>query len=69
MFIVLEIQKSKAGVVSTIVTTKDNKAEADSTYYSILASASVSDLPVHGAVLMDECGFPLMRECYKREEE
>lgn len=68
MFIIIEIQKSAGGVISTLVTTKDNKAEADSTYYSILASAALSSLPIHGAVLMDENGFQLMHNVYNRED-
>lgn len=69
MYIIMEIQQSSEGVTSTIVTTKDNKAEADSTYYSILASAALSSLPIHGAVLMDECGFPLIRGVYDRRDQ
>ena len=65
MFIVIELQKSAEGVVSNIVTEHATLAEAESKYHSILASAAVSQIPVHSAVLVSEEGFPVKNQCYK----
>lgn len=65
MFIVVELQKNTDGVVSNIVTSHDNLAEAESKYYSILASATLSQIPIHSAILVSEEGFPVKHQCYK----
>lgn len=65
MYIVVEMQKSLEGVVSNIVTSHDTQPEAESKYYSILASAAVSDVPVHSAIIVSEEGFPVKHQCYK----
>ena len=65
MFIVIELQKNESGSVANIVTEHSTQAEAESKYYSTLAAAAVSNLPVHSAVIVSEEGFPLMYQCYK----
>ncbi len=65
MYIVIELQKNAEGVVSNIVTSHNNLAEADSKYYSVLASAAVSQIPVHSAIIVSEEGFPVRHQCYK----
>jgi hypothetical protein len=65
MYIVIELQKNDQGVVSNIVTAFDTLAEAESKYYGILASAAVSKLPVHSAIIVSEEGFPVKHQCYK----
>ena len=67
MYLVVEIQKYDSGNIGNIVTVKQTRAEAESTYHSVLASAALSSLPVHGAILMDEHAVPIMRDCYIRE--
>lgn len=67
MFIVIELQKDAKGVVSNIVTSHENLAEAESHYYSILASAAISKVPVHSAVIVSEEGFPVKYQCYKHQ--
>lgn len=58
MFIIIEIQKDTNNIVSTLVTQKADRNEADSTYHMILASAAISQLPEHGAVMLtSDCGF------------
>lgn len=66
-FIVIELQKNENGTVSNIVTEHSTQAEAESKYHFVLASAAVSDIPVHSAVIVSEEGFPLMHQCYKHE--
>lgn len=65
MFIVIELQKNENGAVANIVTEHSTQSEAESKYHAILASAAVSEIPVHSAVIVSEEGFPLMHQCYK----
>lgn len=65
MYIVIELQKNIDGVVSNIVTSYNTLAEAENKYYSILASACISTIPVHSAVIISEEGFTVRSQCYK----
>jgi hypothetical protein len=65
MYIVIELQKNAEGVVSNIVTSFDTLAEAESKYYSVLAAAAISKVPVHSAIIVSEEGFPVRNQCYK----
>lgn len=65
MYIVIELQKNKDGVVSNIVTDHASMAEAESKYHSILAAAAVSKVPVHSAIIVSEEAFPVKNQCYK----
>jgi hypothetical protein len=65
MYIVIELQKNAEGVVSNIVTAFDTLAEAESKYYTILAAAAISKVPVHSAIIVSEEGFPVKHQCYK----
>lgn len=69
MYIVIELQKDTAGAVSNIVTDYPKLAGAESKYHSILASAAVSEIPVHSAIIISEEGFPVKYQCYKHEKE
>lgn len=64
-YIVIELQKDTTGTVGNLVSSYDNLAEAESKYYSILAAAAVSDIPVHSAIIVSEEGFPVKHQCYK----
>jgi hypothetical protein len=65
MFIVIELQKDAKGVVSNIVTSYETLAEAESKYYTVLAAAAISKVPVHSAIIVSEEGFPVKHQCYK----
>lgn len=65
MFIVIELQKNADGTFGNVTTAHETENEAASKYHSILASAAVSKVPVHSAVLISEEGFVLMNQCYK----
>lgn len=67
MYIVIELQKNAEGVVSNIVTSYENLAEAESKYYSVLAAAAISKIPVHSAIIVSEEGFPVKNQCYKHQ--
>lgn len=63
MFIVIEIQTSNA--VSTLTWQYDTLQAAEAKYHSILASAAVSSLPVHAAVVMTNAGTVVKSEYYR----
>lgn len=65
MYLVIEIQTSDAGVVSNIVQSYSSRAEAESRYYTIMASACISSIAIHSVVLMTNEGFTIMSNCYK----
>ena len=65
MYIVIELQKNTDGEVANLVTSHNTLAEAESKYYSILASAAINDVPVHSAIIVSEEGFPVKHQCYK----
>lgn len=65
MYIVIELQKNADGVVSNLVTSHNTLAEAESKYYSVLAAAALSTIPVHSAIIVSEEGFPVKNQCYK----
>lgn len=65
MYIVIELQKTKEGHVSNLVTEHATLAEAESKYHSVLAYAAISDIPVHSAVILSEEGFCVNSKCYK----
>ena len=63
-YIVIEIQKTVEGSISNIVTSYSSKEEAESHYHTILASAAISSLPSHGAVIIDEYCVPIAWQAY-----
>jgi hypothetical protein len=65
MYIVIELQKNTEGAVANLVTAHDTLAEAESKFYTILASAAINDVPVHSAIIVSEEGFPVKYQCYK----
>lgn len=64
-FIVVELQKNANGQVGNIVTEHETQDAAESQYHSVLASAAISQLPCHSAVLLSEEGFVVASQCYK----
>lgn len=65
MYIVIEIQKHADGTMSDITTSFNTLSEAYNKYYSVLAFAAISELPVHSAALMSEEGFVVESKCFK----
>lgn len=65
-FIVTEIQTDANGNTATINTVRNNRNDAESTYYSILASAAISQVPCHGAILYTMDGAYIMSKSYQR---
>lgn len=66
-FIVTEIQTDANGNTATINTVRNNRNDAESTYYSILASAAISQVPCHGAIFLYTMdGAYIMSKSYQR---
>ena len=68
-YIVIEIQTNLDGTVGNLITAHDDRNSAESKYHTVLASAAISSLPAHSAVLLTNEGFPLESKCYKHEVE
>lgn len=68
MYIVIEIQTAANGTVSTIVNDYSNSAQADSKFFSILASAALSNVPVHAATILTNEGRMVRFESYTHEQ-
>lgn len=64
-YIVIELQKNAAGQVANLITAHNTLAEAESKFYSILASAAINDVPAHSAIIVSEEGVPVKHNCYK----
>lgn len=68
MYLILEIQKSE-GIITTFVTTYDNRNKAESKYYEILSEATESSYDGHGATLLTEKGQAIRSEYYDHKVE
>lgn len=68
MYFVIETQVND-GVGATIVTTKDTRNEAESDYHRILQYAAISEVDIHGAVILTEDCVPIMNKSYRHEVE
>ncbi len=66
-YVVVELQTMEDGKVANLVTQHDTREEAESKFHSVLATAAISGLPVHGAVLMNNHCFVLDTRCYGQE--
>ncbi len=60
----MEIQTNASGEVATLINQYETLNNAESKFHQILAAASVSDIPIHTAVLMDERGKVYRSEYY-----
>ena len=67
-YVVIELQTTAEGITSTIVTTYENKEQAESKYYTILSFAALSNLFIHGASIIMADGTPYMHYSYRRDE-
>ena len=69
MYIVLEIQTSASGSVSTLIDAYESRDQAESKFHTILAAAAISALPCHAAALLTEQGLILANGFYEHGEE
>lgn len=68
-YFVTEIQIYENGAASTPTTAHDTLNAANAKYHQILASAAVSKLPVHAAIMYVDEGYAIKGECFKHGEE
>jgi hypothetical protein len=66
-YIVLEIQAGEQ--IGLLTNTYEDKNEALSKFHTILASAALSEVPCHTAMIITEDGLPFRTECIKHEVE
>ena len=64
MYIIIELQTTN-GQTGNIIQTKETLEEAMSVYHGILASAAISNVEYHTALVLDKEGQYIARECYK----
>lgn len=65
MYIIIELQKSNDGTVAVPpAQTANSFFEAKSTFFSICATAAISQVPVHSVVLLSETGQELGLESF-----
>jgi len=55
-YLVIEIQTNADGTVGTLVSSYDNRDEAESKYHAVLSSAYLSHLPSHAAIMITSEG-------------
>lgn len=67
--LIMEIQLFPNGTVSTPTYAYDSREGAEAKYHSILASAAVSKLACHSAVMLDEQGLYIKSESFRHEVE
>lgn len=67
MYAALEIKLKGDGTMTVDKYIKETRDEAERAYHSILASAAVSEHPVHTAMIINPEGATLKRESYKHE--
>lgn len=63
-YLVIELQTATDGTVANIVTAYDDRNTAESAYHSILASAAVSTLPCHAAMIVTNEAHVIMGSRY-----
>lgn len=66
-YLVIEIQKIN-DQLAYLVTTHDTREEAESKFYTVLAAAAISGLPLHAATLLNEAGNVLRSDHYTHEQ-
>ena len=68
-YIVIEIQTSSSGIVSTIATSYDDYNTAQQKFHTILAAAAVSQVMVHSAIIVDPTGMIIDKGSYAHKVE
>lgn len=64
MFYIMEIQKMENGTFGHLVYTAEDEPNAWSTYYSKLAYAAVSTIPMHTVVLLTADGEEIEHKAF-----
>ena len=64
-YLVLEIQTNTDGTVGNLISSYTERNLAEQKYYTVLASAAVSTLPIHAVALLTNDGQPIMHAVYR----
>lgn len=64
-YVVVEMQTGQDGKVACLVTSYDDRLQAESAWHSVMAAAAIGTLPVHAAVLLDNLGAELLTARYE----
>lgn len=65
-YIVLEIQTNANDEVAPLLTSYNERSAAENKYYTILAAAALSELPVHSAMILTNLGTIVKSETFNR---
>ena len=68
-YLVIEVQTNASGEVGNFVFTFDDRNEADAKYHTLLASACVSDVPIHCIYMITNDGQFINCEPHRHGEE
>ena len=69
MYAVLEQQKNKNGQLAHLINSYETLNQAYQKYHTILASAAISNLPTHAALIISDQGQVIACDCFRNEEE
>ena len=69
MYFIIETQVNAEGVGSALVSTREDRNAAESEYHRILQFAAISEIPHHGAIIIDEECIPILHKAYEHTEE
>lgn len=65
MFIVIELQTNASGQVGNIVTAFPTIEQAYNKYFTVLAAAAVSSVPVHAATILNNFGEEIEHKAFE----
>lgn len=66
MFVILEIQ-SDGSTVEIFSNAYATRNEAEKEYFTTLAKAATSSIPIHSATMITQEGYYCKSECFKHE--
>ena len=67
MYLVLETQTAANGTVATLIDQFADRNAAENKYHLILASAAISQIPIHTAFMLTDEGFTIKSETYRHD--
>ena len=65
MYLVIEFQYTGEHIAIPAPTEHTTINDANQKWHQIMAAAAVSNVPKHGALIIDETGLVIRRECYE----
>lgn len=64
MYVVIELQTGADGKVASLVHAADSYNKGLSIYHQILASAAISEVPIHACVMIKNTGYVVKSEFF-----